>query len=465
MASSFSTLKIELIADGEQTSVWGSTTNNNLEAIEQAIGGYGAVAFATDANKTLTYTDSNASQAFRDLYLYVTSAVSLTATRQLIVPAVQKMYIVKNNTTGGQTLTVKISGGAGADIPHGETYILYADGTDVVYAAPGLFYFDEVKSTAAPNGTVPVIALEASGAETNIDAAVVPKGTGALVAGIADNTAAGGNKRGANAVDLQTSRAAASDVAAAITSTIAGGVDNAISATATNAVISGGTANQVNAVAATASGGSANNIASTAVYGVIAGGRDNTTQAQYSAAGGGRENTISTGADYSVISGGYRAVAARMGQEVFASGTFSTLDGTAQISRQVLRAETTGNANTRLTTDGSASANAYNTINLISNSVYAVHGILTATDTNPAVADAKMWEIKTAVKRGTLASSTTIIGTPSITDIASDAGAAGWVVAVTADATNGAVSVTVTGAVATTIRWVCSITTTEVSNG
>jgi hypothetical protein len=312
---------------------------------------------------------------------------------------------------------------------------------------------------------VPVIALKASGAETNIDAAVVPKGTGALVAGIADNTAAGGNKRGANAVDLQTSRAAASDVAAAITSTIAGGVDNAISATATNAVISGGTANQVNAVAATASGGSANNIASTAVYGVIAGGRDNTTQAQYSAAGGGRENTISTGADYSVISGGYRAVAARMGQEVFASGTFSTLDGTAQISRQVLRAETTGNANTRLTTDGSASANAYNTINLISNSVYAVHGILTATDTNPAVADARMWEIKTAVKRGTLASSTTIIGTPSITDIASDAGAAGWVVAVTADATNGAVSVTVTGAVATTIRWVCSITTTEVSNG
>ena len=465
MASSFSTLKMELIGDGEQTSVWGSTTNQNIEAIEQAIGGYGAVEFATDADKTLPYADSNASQAFRDLYLNVTSAGSLTATRKLIVPAVQKMYIVKNATTGGQTITVEISGGTGADIPNGETYILYADGTDVVYAAPGLFYFDEVKSTAAPNATVPVIALKTEGAETNIDAAIVQKGAGAVLAAIPDNTATGGNKRGPNAVDLQTSRAAATDVAGGTYSTISGGTDNAVASGATNAVIAGGTSNQNSGISAAIAGGSTNNIAATAPYSAVGGGRDNVVQAQYANLAGGRENTIAAGADYSMVPGGYRAIAARTGQEVMASGAFSTLDGTAQVSRQVLRAETTDNANTRLTTDGSASANAYNTVNLVANSVYAVHGILTATDTNPAVADARMWEIKALVKRGALPSATVVVGTPSITDVAADTGASGWAVAVAADTTNGAVSVTVTGAPATTIRWVCSLTTTEVSNG
>lgn len=464
MASTFSNLKIELIGDGEQVSVWGATTNNNLEAIEQAVGGYADVDFATDADKTLTYVDSNAAQPFRALYFNVTSTGSLTATRKLILPAVQKMYIVKNATTGGQTITVEISGGTGVDIPNGETYIIYADGTDVVYAAPGLFYFDEIKVLSAPNATVPVIALKAEGAETNIDVAIVPKGTGALTADVADNTSAGGNKRGAGAVDLQTSRVAASDVAAAPASTISGGSDNSVSATANSAVVAGGATNQANAVASVVSGGSTNNVAATALYSAVSGGRDNSTQAQYTVVGGGRDNAIEANADYSIVSGGYRAVAARYGQEVIASGAFATADGTAQLSRQVLRAETSGNAITRLTSDGSGTANAYNVVNLPANALYAVHAILGAKDTNPAVADSRMWEIKALLKRGTLASSTELVGTATITNIAEDAGASGWVVAVTADTTNGAVSITVTGAVATTIRWVCSVSTTELGN-
>lgn len=465
MPSTFSNLKIELIGDGEQVSVWGATTNNNLEAIEQAIGGYANVDFATDANKTLTYVDSNAAQTFRALYFNLTSTVPLTATRTLLLPAVQKMYVVKNATTGGRDITVEISGGTGVTIPNGETYILYADGVDVVYAAPGLFYFNEIKSLTAPNATVPVIALKAEGAETNIDAAIVPKGAGALTAGVADNTAAGGNKRGANAVDLQTSRAAASDVAAAPTSTISGGTDNTISATATNATIGGGTTNQANAVSATVSGGSTNSVTSTALYSTVSGGRENTTQAQYTSMGGGRENTVGVSADYATVPGGYRANALRYGQEAMASGAFSTADGTAQTSRQVLRAETTDNAITRLTTDGSGTANAYNTLNLISDGLYAVHAILAAKDTNPAVADSRAWEIKALVKRGTLPSSTAVVGTVTITDIAADAGAAGWLVAVTADTTNGGISIAVTGAPATTIRWVCTAITTELANG
>jgi hypothetical protein len=47
--------------------------------------------------------------------------------------------------------------------------------------------------------------------------------------------------------------------------------------------------------------------------------------------------------------------------------------------------------------------------------------------------------------------------------IAQDVAAATWVLAITADTTNGGIAVTVTGAAATTIRWVSRIETTEVT--
>jgi hypothetical protein len=94
-----------------------------------------------------------------------------------------------------------------------------------------------------------------------------------------------------------------------------------------------------------------------------------------------------------------------------------------------------------------------------------IHGFMVAQDTDTAVADAKVWEIKAIVQRGTGSATTTILGTPTITEIYADAGASGWTVTVTADTGNGGVAVSVAGAPATTIRWVCSIDTTEVSNG
>jgi len=67
MSSTYSSLKIELIGTGEQAGFWGSTTNTNLgTALEEAIVGRADVAFATDADLTLTLTDSNSTQIDRD---------------------------------------------------------------------------------------------------------------------------------------------------------------------------------------------------------------------------------------------------------------------------------------------------------------------------------------------------------------------------------------------------------------
>jgi hypothetical protein len=134
MPSTYSTnLKIELIALGEQVGTWGTTTNGNLgTALEQAIVGRVTVSFASDANKTLTLSNTNAAQDARALFLNLTSAVSLTTTRDLIVPAINKNYIVKNATSGGQSIRVIVAG-VGVTIPNGKTALIYNDGTDITY--------------------------------------------------------------------------------------------------------------------------------------------------------------------------------------------------------------------------------------------------------------------------------------------------------------------------------------------
>jgi hypothetical protein len=56
--------------------------------------------------------------------------------RDLIVPAIQKPYIVNNGTA--DTITVKVSGQTGVAVPAGRSYLLYNNGTDVVNALNGI---------------------------------------------------------------------------------------------------------------------------------------------------------------------------------------------------------------------------------------------------------------------------------------------------------------------------------------
>ena len=70
--------------------------------------------------------------------LNITSSLSLTLTRDIIVPTSTKSYLVKNATTGGQSLRVKTSAGTGITVPNGKTTFLLCDGTNVVSAVDWL---------------------------------------------------------------------------------------------------------------------------------------------------------------------------------------------------------------------------------------------------------------------------------------------------------------------------------------
>jgi hypothetical protein len=137
MASTFSDLKFELIGSGEQSNTWGNTTNTNIgTAIEQAITGLSNPVFLTDATLTLALTDllGPALQVPRALVLNVTSVGSLTATREMVVPTIEKQYLVQNNTSGGQSITVKTAAGTGITVPNGTKAHLFVDGVNVVDA-------------------------------------------------------------------------------------------------------------------------------------------------------------------------------------------------------------------------------------------------------------------------------------------------------------------------------------------
>jgi hypothetical protein len=128
MASTYSDLKIELIGTGEQSGTWGTTTNTNLgTAIEEAITGSANVSFSS-GDVTLTASNSNATQSFRNLRLNLTGTSG--GARNLIVPSIEKFYIINNGLA--DTVTVKNSTGTGVAVPTGKTTLVFNDATNVV---------------------------------------------------------------------------------------------------------------------------------------------------------------------------------------------------------------------------------------------------------------------------------------------------------------------------------------------
>ena len=134
MPSTYSDLKIELIATGEQSGTWGTTTNTNLgTALEEAITGSADVSFSSGA-VTLTLTNTNATQAARNLRLNLTGTSG--GAQNLIVPAIEKLYLINNGVA--DTITVKNSSGTGIAVPAGKSMFVYNNGTNVVDAVTHL---------------------------------------------------------------------------------------------------------------------------------------------------------------------------------------------------------------------------------------------------------------------------------------------------------------------------------------
>ena len=154
MSSTYSNLKFQLMATGENSATWGSVTNVNLgTAIEEAIVGSADVAFSS-GTVTLTLTDSNGTQSARNMRLNLTGTSG--GAQNLIVPAIEKVYIINNGCA--DAITVKNATGTGIAVPAGKTMWVYNNGTNVVDATTHL--------TSLTLGTALAVAQGGTGSTT-----------------------------------------------------------------------------------------------------------------------------------------------------------------------------------------------------------------------------------------------------------------------------------------------------------
>ena len=133
MATYTSNGGIKLIATGDESGTWGTSTNSNFGIIDRITNGVGTITL-TGTTHTLTTSDGTLSDGmYRVLVLGGSPSGSNTIT---IAPNdAQKMYVVKNGS--GQDAVFSQGSGANVTIANGASGIIYSDG-----AGAGAAVFD-----------------------------------------------------------------------------------------------------------------------------------------------------------------------------------------------------------------------------------------------------------------------------------------------------------------------------------
>lgn len=319
---------------------------------------------------------------------------------------------------GAGTLTIAASGGSGIGGSTGATdnAVLRADGTGGATVENSAIVIPD-SYTASPNNTVNHASIQATGGSTNVSISVMPKGTGAFVLQVPDGTSTGGNARGASAVDLGLVRTDATHVASG-TESVCLGVSNTASGQRASAL-----------------GGGSFNVAS-GDRSVTVGGQQNTASALGSVAIG-----------LQSLSDRYYAFAHACGW--FASGQ------PAQYVRFIVRNKTTNATATTLFLDGSSVR-----LTIPSGRVFMFSAMIVGVKSDGTAVASYLRKgcIKNVGGTTSLVGSIETIGTDIEDNASTD-------VAITADNTNDALQINVTGIASETWRWVAVVEGAEVAYG
>ena len=396
--------------------------------------------------------------------LYTTRSVTGANIKALVTDA----NMTTSDITTNDVSTAKH--GFAPKAPNDTAKFLRGDGTWAVPASGGLTEFTELETTAAPNATVPVNSLTPVTATTNADFALIPKGNGALLTKIPDGAGTGGNKRGQYAVDLQLFTNFNTRVASGNYSAIIGGEGNTSSGT--HSLSSGGysVASGNYSVALGAS-------TSSSTYSLAVG--QSSTASADGAVALGRSNTSSGARSFSSnhlnVASGTESVA--LGNSSTAAGDYCMATGLeantstirarrshgngsdSQASKFMLKRATTNNTLTYITTDGNDEfqGGATNMFLLANNSGFRFKGTIIGKQSGST--NVAAWDIDGLVVRGANAAATTLL----ISNVTLVQNTPAWgTPTLAANTTRGGVSVSVTGASATNIKWTAVIETAEV---
>ena len=299
---------------------------------------------------------------------------------------------------------------------------------------------------AAISGTSLTLSQNASGSSTSTLSFYTPHG---VVVGGGNNQATGAYSFIGGGGDAGT--AANRNVASGDWSFVGGGRNNTASGGG-SFVGGGGVYPSINNTYPNTASGTAS---------AIVGGLTNTASGEGSFIGGGASNSAN-GRYSSILGGAYGTARSITGNMVFPATQYpiSATAGVTQSGLLLLGKQTTDATATVITSDGAAGSG-INQVILPNNSAYFFTGEVVSGVTGGG--NTKGWTIEGVIKRGANAGTTALVGTPTVTSTYADAGASTWVIAVTADTTNGGLRVTFTGQASTTIRTVAQIRTTEMT--
>jgi hypothetical protein len=184
MASTYTTnLGIEKIATGEQSGTWGSTTNTNLDLIDQAVNGIVQITVAatgsTGSPNALTITNGSASDG-RNKFIDFYSPTDLGGTvyYQLDPNDAEKIAFVRNSLGGGQTLVLfqgTYNASNDVEVPNGVDMLVKFDGTGASATVTNVFEKLQVNALSVNDGNITNVgdialdSISADGTQIDID--------------------------------------------------------------------------------------------------------------------------------------------------------------------------------------------------------------------------------------------------------------------------------------------------------
>ena len=153
MASTFTPLGIELQATGENAGTWGTKTNTNLELIEQISGGFTQQSIAGSAQTTaLSVSDGSTGAVMAHRMIEFTGTIS--GNQIVTIPNdAQNFYILRNSTSGSHTVQFKYATGSGSTF----TFSATDKGDKIVFAAANDSTNPDIKTLAIGTGISDVV--------------------------------------------------------------------------------------------------------------------------------------------------------------------------------------------------------------------------------------------------------------------------------------------------------------------
>jgi hypothetical protein len=370
---------------------------------------------------TFSGTSSGTNTGDQDLSGYLTSASAAAAYQVILVSGTNIKTVNGSTLLGSGDLTISGLSGTGSV----DNAALRADGTGGATLQNSAWIIND-NLTASPNNTVNHACLEATGVTTNVSVSIKPKGTGAFSLAVPDGTATGGNARGANAVDFQTLRNSASQVASG-----------------TGDFQAGGRNTTSGSYCATFGQDNSNS----GQHSFVCGSNNTNTQAYGGVFGGFFNSASQIGA---VVLGGIQASAYRRCMRAFAANGFATT-GDCQGAELVLQCVTTTNAAVEMQISGNA--------RLTIPTGKIGHYLLIITGVRAGGADVAYYTRRVVIKN--IGGTTSLVG--SVDTIGSDV-ATGTSLSVSADNTNDSLNISPTGVASETWRWNCIVYGGEINH-